>query len=251
MTSLAGKHALITGGGSGLGAAIASALAACGAGVTLLGRRPEPLQEAANGIAGADWRIADVTDLAEMEQAARSTADRYGRLDIVIANAGVAASIPFRKMAPGDLRAILETNLVGVFNTWRAALDHMADPEYGRLIAIASTAGLHGAPYITGYCASKHGVVGLTRSLALEMASTGTTVNAVCPGYTESPMLDRTIENISRRTGRGREEAVAWLQSTNPQGRFIKTAEVAAATLWLCDPLAQAVNGQAIAISGG
>ena len=146
---------------------------------------------------------------------------------------------------------MLDVNLGGVFTTWQAGLAPMLAAGWGRLIAVASTAGLKGYPYVTGYCAAKHGVVGLTRALALETARTGVTVNAVCPGYTPTPMLERSIETIMAKTGRCRAEAEAPLLAANPQGRFIEPDEVAAAVLWLCGDGAASVTGQAISVSGG
>ena len=146
---------------------------------------------------------------------------------------------------------MVDLNLGGVFATWQAALAPMLDAGWGRLVAIASTAGLKGYPYVAGYCAAKHGVIGLTRALALETAKTGVTVNAVCPGYMLTPMLERSIETIMAKTGRTRAEAEAPLLAANPQGRFIEPDEVAAAVLWLCSDAAASVTGQAISVSGG
>jgi 3-hydroxybutyrate dehydrogenase len=172
-------------------------------------------------------------------------------VDIVIANAGAAASKPFLKMDASDLQAMLDVNLTGVFHVWQAALQPMLDAGWGRLIAIASTAGLKGYAYVSGYCAAKHGVVGLARALALETAKTGVTVNAICPGYTQTPMLEQAIDTIMRKTGRPRAEAEAALTAHNPQGRFIQPEEIAELVLWLCGRNAASVTGQAISISGG
>lgn len=247
--TLAGKHALVTGGGSGAGAAIARALAGAGANVTISGRNPDTLA----AVAGAGMRYAtcDVTRPAEVAAMFEAASAEWGPPAIVVANAGGAASRPFLKTTPQDFAATIELNLGGVFATWHAALAPMLAAGWGRLVAIASTAGLKGYPYVAGYCAAKHGVVGLTRALALETARTGVTVNAVCPGYMLTPMLERSLETIMAKTGRSRSEAEAPLLAANPQGRFIDPAEVAAAVLWLCSGAAASVTGQAISISGG
>jgi NAD(P)-dependent dehydrogenase (short-subunit alcohol dehydrogenase family) len=247
--TLAGRHALVTGGGSGAGAAIARALAGAGASVTIAGRNPTALAE----VAGAAMRFVtcDVTKPAEVRALFDAAGAEWGAPSIVVANAGGAASRPFLRTSPEDFAAMVGLNLGGVFSTWHAALAPMLDAGWGRLLAIASTAGLKGYPYVAGYCAAKHGVVGLTRALALETATTGVTVNAVCPGYMLTPMLERSIETIMAKTGRSRPEAEAPLLAANPQGRFIETDEVAAAILWLCSDAAASVTGQAISISGG
>lgn len=251
MDDLFGRHAVVTGAGSGLGEAIALSLAESGARVTAMGRRREPLE----ALARRNGRIvpveADVTDGESLGRAIETAVDTNDMIDIVVANAGMADSQPFRKMTEAHFRSIVDVNLVGVFNTFRVCFDKMIQGPHGRLIAISSIAGLHGHPYMSAYCASKHGVIGLVRALAVELAKTGVTVNAICPGYTETPMLTRTIENIMEKTGRTREEAEAPILATNPQGRFIKPEEVAATVLWLCSPGAASVNGQAIELSGG
>jgi NAD(P)-dependent dehydrogenase (short-subunit alcohol dehydrogenase family) len=249
MTALQAKHALVTGGGSGVGAAIARALLGAGAQVTIAGRRSEALAE----VAGAEMRFVtgDVTRPDEVRSMFGEAAAVWGPPQIVVANAGAAASRPFLKTSAEAFQAELEVNLKGVFNTWQAGLAPMLAAGWGRLVAVASTAGLRGYPYVAGYCAAKHGVVGLTRALALEIAKSGVTVNAVCPGYTRTAMLERSLETIMAKTGRSRDEAEASLLAANPQGRFVEPDEVAAAVLWLCGPGAAAVTGQAIAISGG
>jgi NAD(P)-dependent dehydrogenase (short-subunit alcohol dehydrogenase family) len=247
--SLAGKHALVTGGGSGAGAAIARALAGAGANVTIAGRNADALA----AVAGAEMRYVtgDVTRPDEVRAMFDAASAGWGAPSIVVANAGSAASRPFLKTTPADFAATVALNLGGVFATWQAGLAPMLDAGWGRLIAVASTAGLKGYPYVAGYCAAKHGVVGLTRALALETAKTGVTVNAVCPGYMLTPMLERALETIMARTGRTRTEAEAPLLAANPQGRFIAVDEVAATILWLCSDAAASVTGQAISISGG
>jgi NAD(P)-dependent dehydrogenase (short-subunit alcohol dehydrogenase family) len=247
--SLAGRHALVTGGSSGAGAVIARALAGAGACVTISGRNAAALAE----VAGAEMRTVtgDVTKPAEVRDMFAAASAEWGAPAIVVANAGSAASQAFLKTTAEDFAAMVDLNLGGVFATWHAALAPMIEAGWGRLIAVASTAGLKGYPYVAGYCAAKHGVVGLTRALALETATTGVTVNAVCPGYMLTPMLERSIQTIMAKSGRSRTEAEAPLLAANPQRRFIEPDEVAAAVLWLCSDAAASVTGQAISISGG
>jgi NAD(P)-dependent dehydrogenase (short-subunit alcohol dehydrogenase family) len=251
MDDLSGKHAVVTGGGTGVGAAIALALAEAGARVTIAGRRREPLERMASRHAHLRWVTGDVTDAQSVATLFAAAAGGHGPVHIVVANAGAALSKPFQKMEAGDLRSMLDVNLLGVFHVWQAALPPMLDAGWGRLIAIASTAGLKGYAYVSGYCAAKHGVIGLTRALALELAKTSVTVNAVCPGYTQTPMLEQSIDTIMRKTGRSRAEAEAALKAANPQGRFVQPEEVARTVLWLCGAGAASVTGQAISLSGG
>jgi NAD(P)-dependent dehydrogenase (short-subunit alcohol dehydrogenase family) len=193
----------------------------------------------------------DVTRADEVKAMFEAAAAAWGPPQIVVANAGAAEGRPFLKTSADAFQAALDVNLKGVFNTWQAGLPPMLAAGWGRLLAVASTAGLKGYAYVTGYCAAKHGVIGLTRALALETAKGGVTVNAICPGYTRTPMLERSLETIMAKTGRDREAAEASLLAANPQGRFIEPEEVAATVLWLCGPGAASVTGQAISVSGG
>jgi NAD(P)-dependent dehydrogenase (short-subunit alcohol dehydrogenase family) len=247
------RHALITGGGTGIGAAIAVALSAAGAAVSLVGRRAAPLEELAANIERACAIVADVTsegDTASMVETARAT---HGPIDILVANAGAAESAPIGRLDLAHWQRMLGVNLTGAFLSARAALPDLTRKGAGggRIVLMASTAGLKGYPYVAAYCAAKHGVVGLARALAVELAAAGVTVNAVCPGFTETPLLEASLANIASKTGRSRGEAQAELKRLNPQGRFVKPEEVADTVLWLCTPAAQAVTGQAISVSGG
>ncbi len=251
MESLAGKHALVTGGGTGVGAAIARALAAEGARITLAGRRREPLDARASEIPGATVVQADVTDEAavrDMFEAARAS---HGAVDILVANAGAAESVALKNTSLEQWQGMLSVNLTGSFLCAREAMADMLDSDNGRIVFVSSTAGLKGYPYVAAYCAAKHGVVGLTRAMASELAKTGITVNAVCPGFAETPLLADSIAKIVEKTGRSEADARKSLVASNPQGRFVQPDEVAASIVWLCGAGAKSVTGQAISISGG
>lgn len=251
MGQLAGRHAIVTGAGSGSGAAIALALAKEGATVTALGRRLAPLEALAARDARIAPAVADVTDRTGLGAAIAEAASRHGAPSLVVANAGAAESAPFGRTDETLFRKLLDVNLIGVFNTFQASLDVMDTGRPGQLVAIASTASLKGYAYVSAYVAAKHGVLGLVRSLALELAKTRLTVNAVCPGFMDTPMLERSIETIMAKTGRTVEEARASLTKANPQGRLIAPEEVAGTVLWLAGEAAASVTGQAISLSGG
>ncbi|MEH6646931.1 SDR family NAD(P)-dependent oxidoreductase [Sulfitobacter sp.] len=244
------QHVIITGGGTGVGAQIALSFAQCGAQVTVLGRRIEPLQDVADRT-GALALTADVTDRASLDAALDRAREVHGPVSIAIANAGAADSAPFSKMSVDAFQSSLDVNLTGVFNLWQAALPDMLKLGGGRMIAVASTAGLKGYSYVSHYCAAKHAVVGLTRALALELGPKKITVNAICPGFIETPLLEKSIEKIIASTGMPDSDARASLMSGNPQKRFVQTSEVAGAAIWLCSQSAFSVNGHALALSGG
>jgi 3-hydroxybutyrate dehydrogenase len=249
--ALDGRHAVVTGGGRGIGAAVARALADAGAKVTLMGRSEAPLQERAAALAAAQAVRCDVTDEAGVAAAFATATQTFGPAAILVNNAGAAASAPLLSTSLELFRSMLEVNLIGTFLCSRAALPDMLEAGFGRIVNIASVAGLKGAAYVSAYCAAKHGVIGLTRALALETATKGITVNAVCPSYTDTDMARAAIANIVDKTGRSAKQAETELVKKNPQGRLIRPEEVAAAVLWLCGPGTDAITGQAIALAGG
>ncbi|OYX41039.1 MAG: 3-hydroxyacyl-CoA dehydrogenase [Rhodobacterales bacterium 32-67-9] len=240
-----GKQVLITGGGSGVGADLALGFAAEGADVVIAGRRQGALDAVVARAPGLRAVVADVTD----EASVAALFSAAGRCDVVIANAGAADSMPFARMTLDHWTAMIAANLTGTFLTFREGLRQMTPG--GRLIAIASVAGLKGYPYVAGYAAAKHGVIGLVRSVAEEVARKEITANAICPGYLETEMTDRTLANIATTTGLPEREARAALAAKSPQNRLFQPAEVTAAALWLCSDGARGVNGQAITIAGG
>ena len=249
--TLAGRHALVTGGGTGIGAATATALARAGAAVTVCGRRLPPLQALAAREANIGAVTADVTDEGSMAALHEQAGEQCKPFDIVVANAGMAESAPAHKTSLDLWNQTLNVNLTGAFLTVKPALAGMRQRGFGRIIFIASTAGLKGYAYVTPYVAAKHGVIGLTRALGLELATTGITVNAVCPGFTETAILSESVRRIVETTGRTEADARATLAETNPMGRFIQPEEVAQAVIWLCGDAAAAITGQAISVSGG
>jgi len=252
--SLAGRHAVVTGGSRGIGAAIALALVAEGARVTLIARDKEKLLAVSNELGGSEHTlplVADVTDSASIHDAIASARAQFGPVHILVNNAGQAASSKFTKMDETLWNRILAVNLTGTFLCTRAVIADMLELGHGRIINIASIAGLRGGAYLSAYAASKHAVIGLTRSLALEYAKQNITVNAVCPGYTETDIVQEAITNIMKKTGRSETEARAALVATNPQGRLIDPKEVADSVLWLCRPGSQSITGQSIVIAGG
>jgi NAD(P)-dependent dehydrogenase (short-subunit alcohol dehydrogenase family) len=254
MPQLAGQHAVVTGGGRGIGAAIARALAHAGATVSVLGRDAARLAaqvEALGGAAQAQAVGVDVADEGSVRAALAAVRERFGRVDILVNNAGQAESAPLARTDLALWQRMLAVNLTGTFLCTREALGEMTKRGSGRIVNVASTAGLVGYGYVSAYCAAKHGVIGLTRAAALETAKTGVTVNAVCPGYTETDIVRDAVANIVKKAGKTEAEARAALVARNPQGRMIQPDEVAAAVLWLCLPDSGSITGQAIAIAGG
>ena len=254
MSSLRGEHAVVTGAGRGIGAAIARALASQGAKVSLLGRNRESLDKIAaelNGSTETCVAVADVTDGAALQAAFARVRERFGPVTILVNNAGQARSAPLHAGDDSLWDEMLAVNLGGVYRCIRCALPDMLQTGRGRIINIASIAGLTGYAYVTAYCAAKHGVIGLTRALAMELARKNITVNAVCPGYSDTDMVRDAVANIQAKTGRDEAAARAALTSRNPQGRLIAPDEVAQTVLWLCSSSAGSITGQSIAVAGG
>ncbi len=244
--ALDGKHAMVTGGVRGIGAAVARALIGAGARVTISGRDEASLVEAAADL-GAHYVVMDVAQPGSI----RAAFERAGPVDILVNNAGQAGSAPFGKTDAELWQRMLDVNLSGTFHCTQAALPAMLDAGWGRIVNVASTAGLVGYRYVAAYCAAKHGVIGMTRALALEMATKGVTVNAVCPGFTDTDIVRDAVAAIVAKTGRSEQQARTELAAGNPQQRLVHTAEVANAVLWLCMPQSGAMNGQSLAVAGG
>lgn len=251
---LEGRHALVTGASRGIGAAIAEALARAGARLTLVGRHAEALHERATSLrplSEVHLEVADVSDPAVVERAFAGAREALGPVAILVNNAGQAESAPLLKTGLEMWERLIAVNLTSTYLCTRQVLPGMLEAGWGRIVNLASTAGLTGYPYVSAYCAAKHGVVGLTRALALEVARKGVTVNAVCPGYTETDLVQSAVSTIAMATGRSEAEARAELVKRNPQGRLVQPEEVANAVLWLCRMESAAINGQALAVAGG
>ena len=251
-----GQHAVVTGGSRGIGAAIAETLARHGAMVTIMGRSISTLDTRAREMSAASGgQVAgcavDLGDPASIDHAFDNLSGDFPAPSILVNNAGLALSAPFSRTDLDFWNKILGVDLTGAFLCIRKVLPAMTKAGHGRIVNISSTAGLKGYPYVSAYCAAKHGLIGLTRSLALETAHKGVTVNSVCPGYTDTDIVRDTIANIVNKTGRSAEDALAELVKHNPQSRLIQPAEIAEAVVWLCRPESASVTGQSIAVAGG
>lgn len=247
---LAGRHALVTGGGTGIGAAAARQLAAAGAQLSLLGRRREPLEATAEAYGGTAIAC-DVTDSARIATAFDEARAANGPIDMLIVNAGIAESAPFHKMTRESWDRIMATNLTAAFSCAQLAIGDLLKSDSGRLVFVASVASLRGVPYASHYAASKHGLLGLMRSLAAEYAKTKLTVNAVCPGYVDTPMTDQSVARVSQITGRSEGDARSAITNMNASGRLVDPRAIGNAIAMLCLPLSGDINGAAITIDGG
>lgn len=251
---LAGLHAVVTGGSRGIGAAIAAALVADGVRVSLLGRNPETLARVARELGGDDVAVgiaADVTDSSSVQAGFTAARERFGAITLLINNAGQAGSAKFTDTDETSWNRMMAVNVNGPYLCTRQAIPDMLKAGFGRVVNIASTAGLRGAPYICAYATSKHAVIGLTRSLAIEYAARNITVNAVCPGFVDTDIVKSAIANIVSKTGRSESEALEAIVAGNPQRRLIQPREVADTVMWLCRPGSESVTGQSIVLAGG
>ena len=246
------RHVLVTGAGTGIGEAVSRQLHTDGYRVSLVGRRPEPLAALSASLGENAYAITgDVTDRSSISSAFTSARERFGSIEILVNSAGMAPTAPFHRVDFADWQRTMDVNVNGVFHCSQIALEDMLGAGWGRIINIASVASLRGFPYVSGYCASKHAVLGMTRALALEVATQGVTVNAICPGYVDTDIVRTAISEIVAKTGRTEEDAMRHFTESNPQGRLVEASEVASAVSWLCSDGAVSVTGQAVAIDGG
>jgi NAD(P)-dependent dehydrogenase (short-subunit alcohol dehydrogenase family) len=253
MISLGGKTALVTGGSRGIGAACARALSGAGARVVIAARSRKALDDVVAGLDGQDVlaAVCDVTDPASVAQLARFAVERLGRVDVLVNNAGIGHSAPLERLTLEDWNRVFAVNATGAFLCTQAFVPAMVQRQWGRVVNVASVAGLTGGKYIAAYAASKHAVIGLTRCVAAEVAAVGVTINAVCPGYVDTDMTRGSLERIAAKTGRSRDQALEAILAGTPQHRLITPDEVAFAVLALCAEDARGINGQTIVLDGG
>ena len=251
MTALSGRHALVTGGGRGIGRAVAETLSAAGASVTVLGRSRDVLEETVAAGHAKGVIVADVTDPAAIAAGVKEAVSARGAFDILIANAGGVGTAPFAKTGAEQFQRMFDLNVMGIVHCAQAVMSDMVARKFGRIVAVASTAGLKGYPYVSAYCTAKHAVVGLVRSLAIETAKTGVTVNAICPGYTDTDLVRESVATVMKKTGKSEQDIIAQYVKDMPIARLIKPQEVAAAVLYLCSDNAAAVTGTAMTVAGG
>ncbi|MFK7730345.1 MAG: SDR family NAD(P)-dependent oxidoreductase [Pseudomonadales bacterium] len=252
--TLTNTHAVVTGGASGIGAAISTALLRSGAKVSIMGRRHDVLLDAVAQFPNskdAQAIVCDVSNADSVTQAFNDASSTFGAINVLVNCAGAAPTMPFHKLNVDDWNDVLAVNLNGVFHCTSAVINEMREKKSGRIINIASTSALKGYAYVSAYCAAKHGVLGLTRALALETAAHGITVNAICPGYTDTDIIRDSVKNIVEKTGRSETQALETFTNTNPQKRLIDPEEVADTVLWLCSNGSRSITGQAISVSGG
>lgn len=246
------RHALVTGGGSGIGAEVARTLATRGMNVTVLGRSIDKVRAVAAERPDVIQAVsADVVDPIQVGSAISEAQERFGKIHVLVNNAGQAESAPFAKMDASSWHRMLDVNLIGTMTCAQAVLPEMLTAGWGRIVNVASTAGQVGYAYAVAYCAAKHGVIGFTRALAIELARKGITVNAVCPGYTETDLTRQSIERIVAHTGRSPHQALAELVKSNPQGRLVSPGDVASAVAWLTEESSASITGQSVSVSGG
>jgi NAD(P)-dependent dehydrogenase (short-subunit alcohol dehydrogenase family) len=247
MASLQGRHALVTGGGRGIGRAIAAALSGAGATVTIAGRSEKPLSDAVQSGSAKGYIVADVTDAEAVQRGIVQAVSARGPIDLLIANAGTATAVPFAKAKPGQFREMFDVHVLGMVHPAQVVLGGMVERGFGRIVAIASIVGLKGYANVSPYVAAKHAMVGLVRSVALETAGSGVTVNAVCPGYVETDLIGSAVDRMAGK-GMPREQALAHFTSDVPIGRLVKPEEVAEAVLYFCSPAAAATTGATLVI---
>jgi len=253
---LKGQHAVVTGGSRGIGAAVSNYLARLGANISLTGRTDKTLTAQAEHLISefevqVFTAIGDMSQEQDVKRCFSEAVETLSSVNILINNAGVGKSAPFHRMDTDFWNTIIGLNLTGTFLCTKQVIGAMRDDGYGRIVNISSTVGLRGYPYIAAYCASKHGVIGLTRTLALECVKKGITVNAICPGYTDTDLVSEAVDAIMNMTGRDRDDIQSEIDNMSPMGRMVNPDEVAETVAWICLPSSMSITGQAIVVAGG